>query len=139
VDREQQGSRISGLTGGLICPDSCLTCIICPVGCELEVTLGGDGDVHVLNNRCSRGVDYAVQETTAPERTFTSTVILRGSALERRLPVRLDRVISKARLLDMAEYVRTLEAEVPVSMGDVIQFDVLKLGVNLIASRSVKE
>ncbi|MCX5970742.1 MAG: DUF1667 domain-containing protein [Coprothermobacterota bacterium] len=136
MDKEERSGQISNLSPG---DGITLTCITCPVGCELEVTLEGEGEVRVLNNRCPRGVDYAVQETTAPERTFTSTVKLRGSSLERRLPVRLDRVIAKARLLEVAEYVRTLEAQVPVTMGDVLQDDLLKLGANLVASRSVKE
>lgn len=132
MDKQQAWGQISDPS------PSSLTCITCPVGCELEVTVEGDGNVRVLNNRCPRGVDYAVQETTAPERTFTSTVKLRWSALERRLPVRLDRLIDKARLLEVAEYVRSLEVQAPVSMGDVLQADLLKSGANLIASRSVK-
>ena len=52
-----------------------LTCIICPRGCALTVSLDGEGAVcEVVGNACRRGIDYAALECTHPVRTVTSTV-----------------------------------------------------------------
>lgn len=115
-----------------------LICIICPAGCELEVS-GEGSDWQVRHNRCAKGIDYAHKEVTAPERELTTTVTLRGSALEKRLPVRLDRPIGKSLVLPVVAVIREAVAQIPVEMGDTILGDVLGLGVNVIASRSVRE
>jgi CxxC motif-containing protein len=115
-----------------------LICIVCPAGCELEVS--GDGNEwQVRHNRCAKGIDYARKEVFAPERELTSTVALRGSALEKRLPVRLDRPIARGLILPVVAVIREAVAQVPVEMGDLVLGDVLGLGVNVIASRSVRE
>ncbi len=119
-------------------PEQDLVCIICPAGCELEVS--GDGDEwQVRHHRCVKGIEYARKEVTAPERELTSTVALRGSAREKRLPVRLDRPIAKSLILPVVAVIRQATAQAPVEMGDLILGDVLGLGVNVIASRSVRE
>jgi CxxC motif-containing protein len=115
-----------------------LICIICPVGCELEVS-GNGNEWQVQHHRCAKGIDYARKEVSAPERELTSTVALRGSVLEKRLPVRLDRPIARGLVLPVVAVIREAVARVPVEMGDLILGDVLGLGVNLIASRSVRE
>jgi CxxC motif-containing protein len=115
-----------------------LICIICPAGCELEVNKEGD-EWQVQHHRCAKGIDYARKEMTSPERELTSTVPLRGSSREKRLPVRLDRPIAKSLILPVVAVIRQATAQVPVEMGDLILADVLGLGVNVIASRSVRE
>ena len=50
-----------------------LTCIECPVGCEITVTVT-DGNMEVSGNACPRGKLYATNEVTCPKRVVTSTV-----------------------------------------------------------------
>ena len=46
-----------------------LTCIVCPRGCPLTVTLGEGGEVlSVTGNAGKRGVEYATTECTPPHR-----------------------------------------------------------------------
>ena len=55
-----------------------LTCICCPVGCALTVTIEGDNSVTVTGNRCPRGAAYGEKEVTNPTRIVTSTVRVEG-------------------------------------------------------------
>ena len=55
-----------------------LTCICCPVGCALTVTIEGDNSVTVTGNRCPRGAAYGEKEVTNPTRIVTSTVCVEG-------------------------------------------------------------
>ena len=50
-----------------------LTCIGCPLGCALKVTIDGE-NVTVTGNTCKRGADYGAKEVTHPTRIVTSTV-----------------------------------------------------------------
>lgn len=48
-------------------------CIMCPIGCQLEITNVGD-QIQVLGNLCPRGKQYGVDEATCPKRIVTSIV-----------------------------------------------------------------
>ena len=59
-----------------------LTCIGCPLGCSITVTLENGEIKDVAGYTCKRGHDYARKEVTNPTRIVTSTVRLTGSATE---------------------------------------------------------
>ncbi len=48
-------------------------CIMCPIGCELEITGQGD-DIKVEGNLCPRGEKYGKDEAICPKRVVTSIV-----------------------------------------------------------------
>lgn len=50
-------------------------CIMCPMGCPLDINKVGDKIV-VTGNTCKRGEIYGTQEFTAPKRVVTSLVRL---------------------------------------------------------------
>jgi CxxC motif-containing protein len=110
-----------------------MTCIVCPVGCRMEVEVDDDDRVTgVKNNACARGKKYADTEITNPQRTLTSTVRIDGAA-ESFLPVRTAEPISKGRLSDAMAVIRALRVSAPVSMGDALaNFD----GVDIIACKT---
>ena len=60
-----------------------LTCIGCPMGCQITVEFEGEEVFSVKGNTCAIGDKYARQEVTHPERTVTSTVVVVGGAKER--------------------------------------------------------
>ena len=49
------------------------TCIMCPIGCQLEITKE-ENEVSVVGNLCQRGKQYGVDEATCPKRIVTSIV-----------------------------------------------------------------
>ena len=52
-----------------------LTCIGCPLGCQLEVMMDANGDIQLITgNTCPRGEKYARKEVTSPTRIVTSSV-----------------------------------------------------------------
>ena len=51
-----------------------LTCINCPLGCQITVTTDAQGENHFDGYGCKRGLTYAQAELTHPTRTITSTV-----------------------------------------------------------------
>lgn len=49
------------------------TCIMCPIGCQLEITKD-ENEVSVVGNLCPRGKQYGTDEATCPKRIVTSIV-----------------------------------------------------------------
>ena len=117
-----------------------LTCIVCPMGCQLEIKLDPDGRVKdISGNTCKRGYNYAKTEFTNPTRTLTSTVKLTGSKTDRLLPVRTATPIPKPKLFEAMKLIDSLEVRVPVKSGEVVCADFIEKGVDLIACKTVEE
>ncbi len=113
-----------------------MNCIMCPMGCELTVTIEDGAVTNVTGNTCPRGAKYANDEVTAPKRMLTSTVHVEGGMLPL-LPVVSANVLPKERIMDCARFLRTVTIKAPVKTGDVVVENILGLGVNIIASRDM--
>ena len=111
-----------------------LLCIVCPEGCEINVS-NCNGTLSFEGGNCKRGEKYAEQEIVNPCRYFTTTVKLNSGDLAM-LPVRSSEEISKSKLMDAAQQVSSIEVTAPVTIGDVILENILDTGVSLIATKS---
>ncbi len=114
-----------------------MNCIMCPMGCEMTVTIENGTVISVKGNTCPRGDKYARDEITAPKRMLTSTVSIEGGMLPL-LPVVSADVLPKERILDCAVYLRKIKIQAPVKTGDIIVKDILGLGVDIVASRDME-
>jgi len=113
-----------------------LTCVLCPVGCELEIRKDEAGELDVRGNQCDKGIPFAVEEILHPMRNLATSVPVQGTA-SKMVSVRLsDRVSRELIFPILAEIVR-LRPEVPVRRGQVLIADVLGTGVDVIATRTV--
>ena len=108
------------------------TCIICPRGCHLKI----DDDLNVTGNTCPRGKKYAIDEVTQPMRNITSTVKIISTIINR-LPCKTSGDIPKERMFDVMKEINKACVKAPIKMHDVIIKDVLGLGVDVIATRSI--
>ena len=113
-----------------------MNCIMCPMGCEMTVTVENGKVIDVKGNTCPRGAKYANDEVTAPKRMLTTTVRIEGGMLPL-LPVVSETVLPKEKVLECAAFLRGVTVKAPVKTGDVIVKDILGLGVNIIASRDL--
>ena len=95
-----------------------LICIVCPMGCMLSCEVEGGEVKSVTGNTCPRGAAYAKAELLHPTRTLTTTVRLANR--EGLLAVKTNRPISKERLLEAMDALRSVQAVAPVHIGDVI-------------------
>lgn len=109
-----------------------LTCIVCPRGCQLDVTFRADGTVEtVTGNACPRGKTYAEKECTHPERTVTTTVRTADGAV---VPVKTAAPIPKERVFDCMRKINAVTAPATVRIGDVIIENVAGTGVSVVAT-----
>lgn len=112
-----------------------LICIVCPMGCHLDITKQ-DEEYIVEGNKCPRGKVYGVKELTNPTRVVTTTIKIKGGLLNR-LPVKTKEDIPKNKIYDCMKLIDSIEVESPISVGDVIVKDILNTGVDLVATRSM--
>lgn len=119
-----------------------LTCIGCPMGCALTVTLARDAEeirvTEVSGNICKRGDTYARREVIAPTRLLTTTLpVLHGDRAT--VAVKTNGEVPKALLLDCARALRGVTITAPVQAGEVVVHDILHTGVDVIAVKTVKQ
>lgn len=113
-----------------------LTCISCPLGCNLEVDIIDENNIKVTGNSCKRGEAYGIKECTNPTRIVTSTVLVKNGT-EEVVPVKTERDIPKGKIFDCIRALKGLSVETPVKIGDVIVENILGTGVNIVATKNV--
>ena len=114
-----------------------LVCINCPRGCRLDVE-NINGEIKVTGNFCPRGEKYAIAEMTNPLRTVTTTIGIVSNKYQR-LPVITSTPIPKARIMDVCKALKGVEVKAPIKLGDVIVSNIIDLGSDIIASKSIDE
>ena len=111
-----------------------LTCVQCPMGCPLEVTLADGEVVSVTGNTCPRGRVYGEHEATCPERVVTSLVEVAGNY--RPVSVKTTAPVPRELVADVLAAIRATVVRPPVAAGDVVVADVCGTGVNVVATKS---
>lgn len=119
-----------------------MTCIICPMGCTMEVTTEDDGVqkrvVKVVDNNCPRGPEYVKKELLNPTRTLTTTIEVTGGK-QVLVPVKTKGEVPKAQLMNCMQVIRRACVAAPVKRGDILIHDILGTGVNVIACADVEK
>ncbi len=79
------------------------TCIVCPVGCQLNIEKI-DGEIVVTGNGCMRGIPYGKSEFECPKRIVTA--IIRGKkqicSIKTTIPVEKKKLNEVLKLLKFA-------------------------------------
>lgn len=113
-----------------------LTCIVCPIGCTINVQVKGSEVIGIEGNTCARGKEYARDEAVAPKRTVTTSVLVTGGQMPL-ASVRTTGPVPKARIKAVMDAVRKKVIKAPVAVGDIVVKDVAGTGADVIATRSV--
>ena len=114
-----------------------LTCIGCPMGCPLIVTMEAGEVINVTGNTCKRGDVYARKEVTNPTRIVTSTVRVAGGSIDM-VSVKTREDIPKGKIFDCVKALKGIEVSAPVHIGDVILKNVADTGVDIVATKNVE-
>lgn len=118
-----------------------LTCIGCPMGCQITVTYtpGSDENITVTGNNCNIGKNYAIAEVTNPTRVVTGTV---GVSNRKNLvvSVKTKNPIPKGEIATVADILKEIKVEAPVKIGDRIDHkrENLSFDLELVATRDVE-
>ena len=111
-----------------------LICIVCPMGCHIEVD--EKNDYKVTGNQCPRGAVYGKKELTAPTRVVTSTIKIKGG-IHNRVPVKTSADLPKELGFKCMDLIAELEVISPVKMGDIVATNIFDTGVDIVITRDM--
>ena len=111
-------------------------CVICPLGCEIDVVHDGDRIISMEGNKCKKSDEFVKQELIEPMRVLTTTVRIQGARWPI-IPVRTDKPVPKRLFPRIMRQLRRIDLQAPVGMLDVVVKDVAGTGANVIAARTM--
>ena len=100
------------------------------------VKTNGD-EIEVEKNLCPRGEEFAKEEIERPMRILPTSVRVIGGEREL-VSVKTSAPIPRDRIFDVMEIIKKTSVKAPVEIGQVIIENVLNLGVDVVATRSVR-
>ena len=103
-----------------------MTCIMCPMGCQLVVEKVGK-ELKVSGNTCIRGENYAKEEVSSPKRIVTALV----RTVDGVLPVKTTSPIPKTMIFDVVNEINKLLLK-KGKQGDIIIKNVLGTGADIV-------
>ena len=109
------------------------TCINCPLGCQVVVTMDGEEITDISGNNCKRGENYVRDEIKDPKRMVCSTVRLPNSDAYS-VPVKTASAIPKGLIFDCMKEINNTEIKAPIHVGDVVIANLLDTGVDVVAT-----
>ncbi|ACI20002.1 DUF1667 domain-containing protein [Dictyoglomus thermophilum] len=92
-----------------------LTCIVCPLGCNLEVEIINN-EIKVKGNKCDKGRKYAEEEIKNPKRVLTTTVRVKNGKYNV-IPVKTTGPIPRDYIFEVLKRLAKIEIEAPVPQG----------------------
>jgi len=111
-------------------------CVICPIGCEIDVIHDGSKIISMKGNKCDKSEKFVTQEMIEPMRILTTTVRIEGSRWPV-IPVRTDKSVPKRLFPRIMRQLRRIRLKAPVDILDVVARDVLHTGADIIATRTM--
>ncbi|MEG1791577.1 MAG: DUF1667 domain-containing protein [Clostridia bacterium] len=108
-------------------------CIMCPMGCPLEIE-ELNGKIVVRGNTCKRGATYGEQEFKSPKRVVTSLVKLSNGGV---VSVKTNGLINKSDIFPVLEILKTVTLDLPIKIGDIVLKNILNSGVDVVATSNV--
>ena len=103
-----------------------LTCIMCPLGCQLTVTIDGD-NITVAGNNCKRGEVFGKEEVTCPMRIVTSSVKTEKGVRA----CKTTKPVPKSMIFDVMKEIEKLRLK-SAKFGEVVIKNVLNTGADIV-------
>jgi len=116
-----------------------MICIVCPVGCQLEVLYdeGSEIQIHEINgNLCKKGLSWAEQELINPMRTLTSSISVENGDSPL-VSVKTDSPIPRDSIRDVMKVIRSARVKAPVRIGDPLIEKPAGTPCNIVATKDV--
>lgn len=114
-------------------------CIMCPVGCEIEITLDNDNNViEVKGGLCERGREFV--RITGGERMQVVTTVVKLSkpiGEVRVVPVKTLNPVPVSFMKTVVSYLKNLTVDPPVKAGDVIIEEIDGKHIVVVSTRSI--
>lgn len=112
-----------------------LTCVACPLGCQITVEYDGEEVLSVTGNTCKRGDAYARTEIVNPTRSLATTVKVENG-VHPVVPVKSNKPVPKSMMFDLMKVINETTVKAPVKIGQVLIPDILGTGADIVATNN---
>ena len=113
-----------------------VTCIMCPLGCSVEVQIDGQ-EVSVKKGcRCKEGMKFVKMEAIFPGRILTTTMKTDNPEIPL-LPVRSNKEIPKDQIMTCMGEISRHQVSGALKIGQPVIENILGLGVDIVACRTI--
>lgn len=106
------------------------TCIMCPMGCQLDIE-DKNGIIVVSGNTCKRGEVYGKEEFTHPQRTVTSLVRRADGGL---VSVKTSVGVPKEKIFDVLNRLKAIVAPADCKIGDALENNIIGTGADIVVT-----
>lgn len=114
-----------------------LTCINCPMGCCLRVTVEQGKAIRVAGNTCPKGEAYGRSETEHPVRMITTTLpVINGTLAV--VSCKTSHPVDKKQIFDVMRALQSVTVKAPIEIGDVLAANPAGCQADLIATVRVE-
>lgn len=116
-----------------------LICIVCPNGCQLEVTYEVTPRIKVVNvsnHLCDKGETWAVNELENPARHIASSILVENGTFKL-VSVRTDTPIPLAAIRKVMQTIKKKKVKPPIVINQVLIKNPAGVSTNIIATRNV--
>lgn len=90
-------------------------CIMCPKGCELEIT-ENNGEINVSGNDCKIGLSYGKEEYVNPKRIVTALIKTKSGKIR---PVKTINPVPKDKIFELLDLIKTAVIDGNLKQGDI--------------------
>lgn len=115
-----------------------ITCIVCPIGCNILVKKDGSTVKIVDGNKCKRGIEYARSEALDPRRMLTSSVLVVGGEWPL-VSVKSSKPVPKKHVFLVLSEIKNAKIQAPVKLGQVLVKNVANSDIDIIATKTIKK
>ena len=115
-----------------------ITCILCPIGCEILAEIK-EGECRIIEGcKCKGGEEYAINEVFNPKRMLTTSILIENGVWPL-VSVKSSKPIPKEKLFNVLKQIKKTTIKAPVKSGQIIIKNLENIGINIIATKTVKE
>jgi CxxC motif-containing protein len=116
-----------------------LICIVCPNGCQLEVSYEVTPRIKVVkvfNHLCDKGETWAVNELENPTRHIASSILVEKGTFKL-VSVRTDTPIPLTAIRKVMQTIKKKKVKPPIVINQVLIKNPAGVSTNIIATRNV--
>jgi CxxC motif-containing protein len=116
-----------------------LICIVCPNGCQLEVTYQEKPRIKVIsvsNHLCDKGEAWAANELENPVRHIASSILVEKGNFKL-VSVRTDEPIPLPSIQQVMKVIKKKRVQAPIAINQVLIQNPAGVSTNIIATRNV--
>ena len=118
--------------------DKKITCIVCPIGCKIQVKTDGKYFEICDGQKCKRGIEYARSEALDPRRMLTSSILVKNGKWPL-VSVKSSKPVPKNKIFDVLKEIKKSSVKAPVNLGQIVIKNVSGTKIDIITTKSIKK